>query len=291
MEQIIYQDDRFTLGKDKSGAYLIAGQKRYSLSCHPFEPCLYITDESGSESAVHNSFDPYAVMELFQCEKTVSSITGFEYDAKDFCKMVEYAAPLGNISIDDAEKAFGNRAKKKPQKNFKNADSDAAIDRTPDDPVYDVLAEYPECAVEYCIVKDDLPYYGYISHWRALVLACQKHFESDGEGEAWNYDFGKATAAQIESSELFAPSDKSKELNYRRAFLHPPYETSYTGADFDRVNAALFPAGTDALEVYKWSDDWSDYFDDGHEWWGALCLTVYDKRLDRFCIILASATD
>ena len=36
---------------------------------------------------------------------------------------------------------------------------------------------------------------------------------------------------------------------------------------------------------------WSDYFDEGREWWGALCLTVYDETLGRFAVIMASATD
>ncbi len=81
------------------------------------------------------------------------------------------------------------------------------------------------------------------------------------------------------------------ELNYRRAFLCPPQESRYTGKDFARVNAALFPQGTDGLEVYVWTTDWSDYFDEGHEWWGALCLTVYDSSMGRFAVIMASATD
>ena len=62
-------------------------------------------------------------------------------------------------------------------------------------------------------------------------------------------------------------------------------------ADFDRLNAALFPEGTEGLEVYEWTTDWSEYFDEGREWWGTLCLTVYDKGMDRFVVILASATD
>ena len=80
-------------------------------------------------------------------------------------------------------------------------------------------------------------------------------------------------------------------LNYRRAFLYPPHENRYTGVDFVRVNAALFPNGTDVLEACRWTTDWSDYFDDGHEWWGTLCLSVYDKSLDRYVVIRASATD
>ncbi|MBP5293222.1 MAG: hypothetical protein J6023_03735 [Clostridia bacterium] len=57
------------------------------------------------------------------------------------------------------------------------------------------------------------------------------------------------------------------------------------------MNRALFPKGTSGLEVYEWTTDWSDYFDDGHEWWGAVCYTVYDKLLERFVVIMASATD
>ena len=57
------------------------------------------------------------------------------------------------------------------------------------------------------------------------------------------------------------------------------------------MNAALFPNGIDGLEVFGWTTDWSDYFDEGHEWWGSLCLTVYDQTLGRFVIIMAAATD
>jgi len=80
-------------------------------------------------------------------------------------------------------------------------------------------------------------------------------------------------------------------LNYRKAFLYPPHENSYTGKDFVRVNSVLFPNGTDELEVYRWTTDWSEYFDAGREWWGTLCLTVYEKNLNRFVVIMASATD
>ncbi len=71
----------------------------------------------------------------------------------------------------------------------------------------------------------------------------------------------------------------------------PPAGRCCTADDFWKINAALFPKGQDELEVFEWTTDWSDYFDDGREWWGTLCLTVYDKSLDRFAVIMASATD
>lgn len=112
----------------------------------------------------------------------------------------------------------------------------------------------------------------------------------DGE-TMWRYDAGKANGVRIPAETLFAPAERDGKLNYRKAFLYPPYENGYTDADFERLTASLFPNGKDKLEVYEWTTDWSEYFDEGHEWWGTLCYTVYDRSLDRFAVIMASATD
>ena len=153
-----------------------------------------------------------------------------------------------------------------------------------DDPFYPLIAEYPDLAVDYCIVKVER-YCGYASHRDALKTAF-----ADLDGE-WDGDPDKAAGKPIAPAELFSSKYRDGTLNYRKAFLYPPHPNSYSGLDFVRVNEALFPKGTDALEVYEWTTDWSDYFDEGHEWWGTLCLTVYDKALDRFVVIMASATD
>ncbi len=158
-----------------------------------------------------------------------------------------------------------------------------------DDPFYALLAEYPRCVVEYSIVPGNpSSCRGCEAHRLALKQTFRKYAEDDGE---MSYDVIAARGKQIDAAKLFAPACEAEALNYRGAFLHPPHGTGYTDADFDRVNAALFPNGTDKLEVYEWTTDWSNFFDDGHEWWGALCLTVYDKSLDRFAVILTSATD
>ena len=153
-----------------------------------------------------------------------------------------------------------------------------------DDPFYALIAEYPDLAVDYRIVKLER-YCGYESHRDALKTA---HAELDGD---WIGDPAKAVGKRIDPAELFSSRYRDGTLNYRKAFLYPPHPNGYSGIDFVRVNDALFPNGTEALEVYEWTTDWSDYFDEGHEWWGTLCLTVYDKSLDRFVVIMASATD
>lgn len=297
--QPVYRDERYELGSKDGKPYLTAGGHTYTLSCHPYEPCLYISDEYGT-TAVHNAFDPEYVLQAFAQGKTVNSITGLEYGAKDFCRMAEYAANMVNIQIDEAEKVFGARQKpqnpkpgpkKAKERESGPADFGETLRVIADDPFYAVAEEYPDIVVDYCLVKNEHLSTGRNAHRFALVQASRKLF-SDEDGETvWSFDAGKADAQQLSAAELFAPADANGKLNYRKAFLDPPHGNSYTDLDFDKVNAALFPNGTKELEVYEWTTGWTEYFDEGHEWWGALCLTVYDASLDRFVVILASASD
>ena len=160
-----------------------------------------------------------------------------------------------------------------------------------DDPFHALMEEYPDCVVEYFLLPCKGRYLGYDSHREALRRACERLFGPEEEGGGWRGDPGLAVGKRIPTEELFSSRYREGKLNYRRAFLYPPQENGYTGRDFVRVNAALFPRGTEELVAYEWTTDWSDYFDEGHEWWGALCLTVYDPRCSRFAVLLASATD
>lgn len=300
-KKTVYKDGRYELGSEDGAPYIIIKGEKYALSCHPYEPCLYIKSRSGALTAVHNAFDPECVISAFERGDTVASITGAEYDALDFCKMAEYAAKYADISIDDAEKVFCGRAKKKspaPEKKVKEkpayGETGPAVCKggiIEDEKFNAVVNEYPDSAADHCLVANGYPDTGYNAHRRALVWACRKLF-ADEDGETmWRYDAGKANGVQIPAETLFAPAERDGKLNYRKAFLYPPYENGYTDADFERLTASLFPNGKDKLEVYEWTTDWSEYFDEGHEWWGTLCYTVYDRSLDRFAVIMASATD
>ena len=166
-----------------------------------------------------------------------------------------------------------------------------------DDAFYRTIAEYPDIVCSYCLInawdrraKESgvFPYRGVDSHRLALERAAREIFE---DGRGWSYDTKTAKCRKLSGKALFAPAGSDGWLNYRRAFLYPPHGTSCIDRDFERVNAVLFPGGADGLKVCRWTTDWSEYFDDGHEWWGALCITVYDPSLDRFVVIMASATD
>ena len=37
--------------------------------------------------------------------------------------------------------------------------------------------------------------------------------------------------------------------------------------------------------------DWSNYFDDGLDWWGVWCLTIHNPQRQTLSALAASATD
>ena len=185
------------------------------------------------------------------------------------------------------------------------------------DPFYELLERYPRCGVEYCLIEADSPHQGYPSHKDAVQFAALKAIERDideqlqDEPFPWTLDIGKARAHQIDVDTLLHVPEilrtdrvgrrfydcelpdplRGEQIPYWYAFWETPHPSGCGPDDFRKVNAALFPLGTDGLEVYEWTTDWSNLFDDGHEWWGAACWSVYDKRMDRYVVMLASETD
>ena len=177
------------------------------------------------------------------------------------------------------------------------------------DVFYEVLARYPVLCVDYCLLANGEPRPGEETHRKALAFAMEKLRAQYG----CTYDLRKAKARPMDAAALLALPEKpwreklvvkgelvgealhvvtdGGEIPYWNAFLEPPCGCPYGPEDFRALNAALFPGGPETLEVLSWTTDWSDYFDDGHEWWGAACWSVYDRALDRFAVILASATD
>ena len=174
------------------------------------------------------------------------------------------------------------------------------------DPFYEAYKEYYECVIDYGILKSDV-YKGKETH-KAAVLYFMKILKEKYK----NYRNSKWYYTEDLKAELIQPKDffeLPKNLEdephrldlvdltedghrpYWYLFLTPPYGTEYKSEDFIKINNILFPNGTEQLEIYDWNVDWSTYFDEGLEWWGAGCTSIYDKTLDRFVIIFASSTD
>ena len=193
------------------------------------------------------------------------------------------------------------------------------------DPFYETIRNYDRCIIDYCLMENDAPCYGESSHKTAVLFAILKTIErylkefSEDEIKMdkevglfeWNLDIGKAKGTKIDPNSFlkipkilsvdfygnrhydckYPDPDKGDQIPYWYAFLETPHISGYTPEDFCEVNASLFPEGTDELEIYEWTTDWSNYFDDGHEWWGTACWSVYDRKMNRYVVILASATD
>jgi hypothetical protein len=82
---------------------------------------------------------------------------------------------------------------------------------------------------------------------------------------------------------------------YKPAFFHPPYGLAGGVSDnlalFDEINRHVLGGDPQRAEIWVWSTNWSNYFDAGHEWWGAFYWTVRAAGGQRVCVIAASATD
>ena len=306
-DAVVWRDGHFTLGRKDGRPYLRAGGTTWFLSCHPYEPCLYITGADGSLTVVHNAFDPSDVLEDFLHHETILSITGRKYGPRDFCEMVEYAAGMGDISISDAERLFRLREKEtraEPETAPSPVTEKAAPTPAPEKPKPEATApplptarpfsplytDFPDAEADIYFVRDDEPCRGLASHRRALAAACRLLALSSIGNEAWRFDPDAARGRPVSADAPFLPAPEGT-VSLRKAILDPPHGNSYGDADFDRLCAALFPSGRSRLEVFAWSTDFSDYFDEGHEWWGAMCYTVYDRAMDRYAVLLASATD
>ena len=178
------------------------------------------------------------------------------------------------------------------------------------DPFYKLIEEYDRCIIDYCLIGDDMPYQGYRSHKDAILFAMLKVKERYNDTQS-KEDIGNPQGHQINPAKLLHVPEilridrvgrrfydckspdplNGEQIPYWYAFLEPPHTSGYGPDDFREVNSVLFPEGIEELEIYEWTTDWSDYFNDGHEWWGTACWSVYDKCVNRYVVILAEATD
>ena len=195
------------------------------------------------------------------------------------------------------------------------------------DSFYKMLENYEDCVIDYFLIEDDTAHQGYRSHKDAVLFAIIKVIERyiDNQLKAeiryckevqdepfpWKLDIGKAKAYQVDSEMLFYTPEtlsanrvgqrvyddkmpntlKKDQIQYWYLFCETPHTSGYGLDDFHKINSVLFSKGTDNLEVYEWTTDWSNYFDAGNEWWGTACWSIYDRNMNRYVVIMASTTD
>ena len=160
-----------------------------------------------------------------------------------------------------------------------------------DAPFYQAYEAYPDSALDVVILKND----GFVPGEQAFRVATDAFFTiiqercyDSGCYIELVWDTGAMKGQPISVEQFFSKPIKG-QFSYAYAFLEPPQGNSYTFADFEKLNTLLF-SGMD-LEVWQWDNGFSNYFDEGKEWWGTGFWTVYDRKQDCFIVIGASATD
>jgi hypothetical protein len=210
---------------------------------------------------------------------------------------------------------------------MKRIDNDAfyeCINQYDSDTEYHFVGE-----VDYHLLKSDKPYEGLQSHREALVVVFEYLAENSIEDQKGIrercgddiadqlsplvYDIDKAQPTPVNPNDFFycpnivkidyygnvyydaewSPNDENfgTMVPYWYAVMEPVDGRRNKPEDFNKVNEALFPKGTKKLDIYEWTTDWSDLFDSGHEWYGACCWSIYDKCMNRYVVMLVSATD
>lgn len=181
-----------------------------------------------------------------------------------------------------------------------------------DDNFYKLLnTKYDELLLDYVLLSFDENYQGEQSHKEAVKAAIAVFNSRVRVGNSLKHplfyvDEEKMSCIECMAEDFFCEDNNgwlkieedfnfrvtSFQMNYWLAFSKPPYDVPYTKEDFRKLNHALFPiAFRKDLEIYSWNNEFSNYFDDGKEWWGTGFWSIYDKWMNRFVIIGASLTD
>lgn len=161
--------------------------------------------------------------------------------------------------------------------------------------------KYNRVCLDYVVLASDEEYEEEATHKKAVLEAFDILKSRDDFFECdMSLDESKMSAEKISADTFLElpPEDfcgnKShtapSPLPYWYAFLCPPQGTPYSKEDFEEFNEILLPNKED-VEVYKWSDDFSDYFDAGKEWWGTGLWTAFDLKTNTVVVIGASLTD
>lgn len=172
-----------------------------------------------------------------------------------------------------------------------------------------LAAKYPDCLLDYVILQYEGDYQGEATHKSAVEAAFAVLKNRRGIGNRFDLSLTIIPENMVGMPQTMAqllslpPEDGHTSrwngvsgrtihtpFPYWNAFLNPPYGVPYGVEDFMRINAVLFPFPA-YCQVFRWNDGFSNYFDDGKEWWGTGCWSVYDTVSGLFVIIGASLSD
>ena len=300
-DKVLYEYNNAQIIKRNNELIFIMNDNEYYISSSPYEPCLYLSFNNKIVTVIHNSFNTSEIEFLAKNNKKINSITGRKYDIKMLCELLSIAV---NYNIYDTDISYlesklsiyhksENLDKNTSKRSITKIINDDDIIELKDDIFYKEYKKYDECVLDYCIIKMNIEYNHEKSHKKAVIFAMSRW--KDKYDMDITFDIKKMNFKRIDANLFFELlSNETKKYDtkpYCELFINPPYGTSYSVKDFKYINNLLFPNGYDNLEIYEWSTNWSNYFDEGLEWWGARCVSIYDYTMNRFIIIGASASD
>ena len=87
---LVYKDDEYELGQMDGIPCLVAGGRRFKLTCHPYEPCTRLYRGESLCAAIHNAFTAEEIRALAK-GGTARAVTGSEYDIGRLCRLLAFA--------------------------------------------------------------------------------------------------------------------------------------------------------------------------------------------------------
>ena len=140
-----------------------------------------------------------------------------------------------------------------------------------------------------------------------------RHPELKFQEEPLRWQPELATASAWNASSLRDPAEFSSTWREMPAsdferlfggFRNPPYPMRWQDGLFVEWCTALGLLPGEGVQVLDWVGqwkptqganrlrcDWSNYFDDGLDWWGVWCLTIHNPQRQTLAALAASATD
>lgn len=89
--------------------------------------------------------------------------------------------------------------------------------------------------------------------------------------------------------------DNGNDAGYAYAFSDTPYGIQMPreelGELFECINDQILGGISSDSVIFRWPTDWTNYFDDGKEWWGSFLWTFSIPGTSLVIVLAASTTD
>ena len=85
---------------EDTAVWFVYHGEKYFISCHPYEPCLYLKQGDKYALTLHNAFTQEEIIKVFRAGQRLRAIDGTTYDEAEFCKVLAGALDHGRVNVD-----------------------------------------------------------------------------------------------------------------------------------------------------------------------------------------------